>query len=463
MKKKIIIAAVFIIVALITALLIILFSGKVEVSLIGEEKIIINYNEKYKDQGIVLKKNNKEVKRNKYIVGVSNTVDTHTLGEYEVTYKIKYHFKEYTLTRKVIVADLEKPNFETNTNTIRRDYCSKENKNTIEYHAIDNYDGDITDKVKIEEKDDKIIYSIKDSSGNEAVKEVEIVYDDIPENKFVLNGDEIIYVELNRDFNDPGASYLDGCGNPIEGDIKVNSNVDTKKEGEYVVNYMLNGTQVISRKVIVYEKKYAPKTIYLTFDDGPGPYTQSILDTLAKYNVKATFFVTNQFPTYQAMIGEEHKQGHVIAVHTYTHRYDVVYSSVGAYFNDFDQMNEIIHSYTGYYSTLFRFPGGSSNTVSRRYASGVVSQIAQTANNLGYTYFDWNLDSRDAEGFDSVSIYNNIINGVENCSACVVLMHDVKAPTADALDSILAELKKRGYTFATLDSASPTAHHRIQN
>ena len=463
MKKYIFTGIIFVSIVLITMYLVIDYNRKLDITLIGDNNIKVNYNQKYQEQGIVVKKGNKEVKRNRYNVGVANNVNTHSLGEYEVIYKIKYHNREYTLIRTVEVVDLEAPNFETNVDVLRRDYCTKENKNKIEYHAIDNYDGDITNKVEIEEKEDEIIYKIQDSSGNKAMKKIRIEYDDIPEDKFVLNGEEIAYVELNREFKDPGASYLDGCGNPKEANIKVEGSVDTKKEGEYTLTYTLNDKEKITRKVIVYERHYSPKTIYLTFDDGPGPYTQGILDTLAKYNVKATFFVTNQFPAYQNMIGEEFKQGHVIAVHTYSHNYGIVYSSVDAYFNDFNQMNEIIKNYTGSYSNLFRFPGGSSNTVSYRYSPGVVSAIAARANSLGYIYFDWNLDSRDAEGMDSWSIYNNVVNGTDNCSACVVLMHDVKAPTAEALDSILAELKARGYTFATLDQSSPTAHHRIQN
>ena len=356
-KKYFIIGVAFVLVVLTTMILVIISSGKVDVSLVGNEKIKINYNQKYTEQGIVLKKGNKEVKRSKYDVEVSNNVDPHNLGKYEVIYKIKYNHKEYTIKRTIEVSDLEKPNLETNVDTLYRDYCTKENKNNIEYHAVDNYDGDITDKVKIEENEDKITYSVEDSSGNKTEKVIKIQYDDKPDNKFFLNGDEITYVELNREYKELGASYTDGCGNPLEGSIKTIGTVNTKKEGEYSITYILNNHDKLTRKVIVYEKHYAPKTIYLTFDDGPGPYTQSILDTLDKYKVKATFFVTNQFPAYQNMMAEEHKRGHVVAVHTYSHRYEVVYQSVEAYFNDFNQMNELMKNKTGSDWSLFRCVG----------------------------------------------------------------------------------------------------------
>lgn len=463
MKKYIIPGLTFTLIFLITLILVIDYNRKLDISLIGDESIKVNYNQKYTEQGIVIKKGSKIVQRNKYIVGVSNNVDTHKMGQYEVVYNVKYHNREYVIKRTVEVTDLEEPNLNINSDVVYKDYCTKESKNEIVYHAIDNVDGDLTDKVEIEETEDEIIYRVSDEAGNVAIKTVSIEYDSIPEKKFVLNGAEVTYVELNHPYNEEGASYLDGCGNLLPGDIKIEGSVNSKEEGEYTITYTLNDDLKLERKVIVFERHYPPKTIYLTFDDGPGPYTEGILNTLDKYNVKATFFVTNQFPAYQAWIGEEYNRGHKIAVHTFSHRYEIVYSSVDAYFNDFNQMNEIIKSYTGLYTNLFRFPGGSSNTISARYSWGVVSQIAATANNLGYIYFDWNLDSRDAEGFDSWSVYNNVVNGSDNCSECVVLMHDIKPATAEALDSMLAELTSRGYTFKTLDESSPTAHHRIQN
>ena len=81
--------------------------------------------------------------------------------------------------------------------------------------------------------------------------------------------------------------------------------------------------------------------------------------------------------------------------------------------------------------------------------------------NRGYVYFDWNLSSGDAAGYNSDKIYRAVVNGVEGCSSCVVLMHDIKKTTANALDSILATLTAKGYTFATLNESSPTSHHSI--
>ena len=204
------------------------------------------------------------------------------------------------------------------------------------------------------------------------------------------------------------------------------------------------------------------KTIYLTFDDGPGQYTQKILNVLAKYDVKATFFVTNQFPKYVYLIKNEKEAGHAVAVHTYTHNYNV-YRSVDTYVSDFNKMNNLIEKYTGSKSNIFRFPGGSSNTVSRSYAKGVVKKIANKMTSMGYKYFDWDVSSGDASGASRSAIYKNVVNGASKCSKCVILMHDIKSNTANELDNILKTLTSKGDRFGTLNSSSPTVHHTIVN
>ena len=128
-------------------------------------------------------------------------------------------------------------------------------------------------------------------------------------------------------------------------------------------------------------------------------------------------------------------------------------------------MNEIIKNQTGSYTKIFRFPGGSSNTVSKSHSKGVVTAIAQEMTNRGYVYFVWNLASSDADGKTSTEkIINTVINHVDSCRYdCVILFHDYKTITADALDPILAELTSRGYTFYTLNENSPETHSTIRN
>ena len=438
-------------------------SRDVEVKLIGNEIVSISVGSSYSDAGFMVTNNNKEVDKEKIEYTTHNTVDEDNIGEYKITYEIEYAGKTYELERTVSIIDDIPPVLTVNLDTILKDYCTRKNKNELEYSAIDNYDGDITDKIEVEEIDSKITLKVADSSGNEAVKEVDVSLSSKPKSVLKLNGNSTIKVALNGIYNEQGASYQDGCGNIINKNITISGEVDTSREGEYTITYTYNN-ETIKRKIIVYiPTNNSDKVIYLTFDDGPGAYTRKILDTLAKYNVKATFFVTHQFANYIPLLADEYNEGHTVAVHTYTHKYDVVYQSFDAYLNDFNKMNDVILEYTGTRSSLFRFPGGSSNTISRHYGTGIVSEVANKMTELGYVYFDWNVSSNDAGGANSTQIYNNVVNGVESCKNCVVLMHDIKLTTANALDNILNTLTNKGYQFAALSVDSPTAHHRINN
>lgn len=462
MKKKWIIISIILFFVIIVSVTLIIKINKVEIKLNGSQTLTVNVLSNYEEPGVYVKKGFKKVKEDKYIVATKNEVDTNKIGTYDATYIIKFEKKEYTLKRTIQVVDKEAPILNVNIDELERDYCTKNNLNTLEYNAQDNYDKDITEKITTEEIDDKLIISVKDSSDNETKKEIPIKYTEKPANQFSLNGNDVVYIALNNPYNEEGAKLTDGCGNQLEADIKISGEANTSQTGDYQITYELEGYDTLTRKVNVYEIHYDPKTIYLTFDDGPGAYTRSILDTLNKHNVKATFFVTNQYPGYQNLIADEYNSGHTVAVHTYTHNYNV-YSSVDTYINDFNQMNEIIKNYTGSYANQFRFPGGSSNTVSRNYSIGVVRQIADEMTRRGYIYYDWNVDSQDAAGAWTDAVYNNVINGTNNCTSCIVLMHDIKQPTAESLDRIITTLKQRGYTFAALTVGSPTSHHGINN
>ena len=205
------------------------------------------------------------------------------------------------------------------------------------------------------------------------------------------------------------------------------------------------------------------KIVYLTLDDGPSDNTQAVLDILDKYNAKATFFVTGEMPEYKDMIKAAYDKGHTIGMHTYSHDYAKVYASVDAYFQDLDQIGQMVQEEIGYVPCFIRFPGGSSNTVSKKYTAGIMSTLVQEVQNRGYQYYDWNGSSGDgsvrtteelvaqATSFDS----NNII----------LLCHDShgKQTTVEALPQIIEHYQSLGYTFKALDRDSFVAHHGVNN
>ena len=204
-------------------------------------------------------------------------------------------------------------------------------------------------------------------------------------------------------------------------------------------------------------------TIYLTFDDGPGPYTEKLLDILKEHDVKVTFFTTHVFPQYESMIKRAAKEGHAIGIHSYSHDYTKIYASSEAYWNDFNAMQEVIVKQTGEETTLMRFPGGSSNTVSKD-TPGIMTQLVKEAGAKGLSYFDWNVASGDAGATTSGDdVLQNCKVGAANHKNAVILCHDVKEYTVNAMDAFITWAKENGYAFAALTPESDGAHHQIFN
>lgn len=204
------------------------------------------------------------------------------------------------------------------------------------------------------------------------------------------------------------------------------------------------------------------KVIYLTFDDGPGPYTKKLLNYLRSYNVKATFFVTNQNPNYIYLLKEMAADGHAIGVHSLTHKWSI-YSSTNSYLKDFNAMHDIIKKQTGIDTKIFRFPGGTNNTVSRSYARGIMTTLNRTMSEKGYLNFDWNVDCRDTQGYNASQIAQTTIGQIRNQKQSVVLMHDIKYSTVEAVPTIIRFAKNNGYTFKVIDESAPIVRFRPAN
>ena len=202
--------------------------------------------------------------------------------------------------------------------------------------------------------------------------------------------------------------------------------------------------------------------IYLTFDDGPGSETPRLLEILDKYNAKATFFVVNT--PFAETIQQISYGGHALAMHTATHDFEKIYSSEEAYFDDLEKIESVIEQYAGYRPHLLRFPGGSSNQVSKQYSEGIMTALTQRVQEKGYAYHDWNVDSCDAGGASTPEeVYHNVIEGCRTRTSSVVLMHDIKSYTIDAIEDILIWGQANGYTFEAMTTETPAVHHNVQN
>ncbi len=192
----------------------------------------------------------------------------------------------------------------------------------------------------------------------------------------------------------------------------------------------------------VYKKMDTEKKIIaLTFDDGPHPkQTPAILDILKKYNIKATFFVVGEnaeyYPETMKRLCEE---GHEIGNHTFSH-VDIRKTKRNSLIDDIQKNHDIIKKYNNSEPTLLRPPGGVLNT-----------DIKDIANSFGYNIILWNIDTRDWSHESVDSIENNILKNIENGS--IILFHDYilnPTPTPEAINKIIPELQKEGYTFVTV-------------
>lgn len=203
------------------------------------------------------------------------------------------------------------------------------------------------------------------------------------------------------------------------------------------------------------------KQIYLTFDDGPSSNTDRILDILKEYDVKATFFVVGKtdeqsVKAYQRIIEE----GHTLAMHSYSHKYNEIYESRESFIADLEQLQEYLYQVTGVWSRFYRFPGGSSNTVSKTDMQELIAYLSET----GITYFDWNIASGDAVSgqLDADSIVKNCMDGIEGHNECMILMHDAsdKNTTVEALPEIISQIQDRGDAvfLPVTDETVPVQH-----
>jgi peptidoglycan/xylan/chitin deacetylase (PgdA/CDA1 family) len=206
------------------------------------------------------------------------------------------------------------------------------------------------------------------------------------------------------------------------------------------------------------------KTVYLTIDDGPSEMTQQVLDILDKYGCKATFFVVGHNDDYFPMIAEAYKRGHTIGLHTYSHDYAYVYSSTDAYFEDLDEIGQVVKEQIGYVPCFIRFPGGSSNEISASYSAGIMSTLVDQVQDRGYQYYDWNLSVGDGSEHTTEEIIGYGTEGGDE-ENIMLLCHDsaTKQTTVDALPAIIEHYQSLGYTFEAINRDSWVCHHGVNN
>lgn len=294
-------------------------------------------------------------------------------------------------------------------------------------------------------------------------KTITIKEDKTPPN-IDLNGKETLTTTVGKEVEIPAPVITDDCNTKVK--VKTTGKVDFTTAGNYELKYEAkdsSGNLATATRIV----KVIPENtgvIYLTFDDGPSEYTNQLLDILKKYNVKVTFFVTGSGS--DDALRREYEEGHAIGLHTFVHSYQYVYQSVDVFMSDIYRIQDRVKNATGHTSYLMRFPGGSSNTVSASYDGGthIMSKLVDEVERQGFSYFDWNVSSGDAGGaYSSDAVYENVVNNLRPNGNSVVLQHDSKQFSIEAVERIIQYGLANGYTFSKLDANSPGMHHGVNN
>jgi peptidoglycan/xylan/chitin deacetylase (PgdA/CDA1 family) len=190
-----------------------------------------------------------------------------------------------------------------------------------------------------------------------------------------------------------------------------------------------------------------------------------VLDTLADYDVKATFFVVKRSSRYDELLIRTAAEGHTIGLHTYSHNYNQIYASLEAYLEDLQRISDHVFGLTGIRSMILRFPGGSSNLISD-FNPGIMTKVTAKVNELGYHYFDWNVSSGDGDSTNTADfIVERSLARIKRGKVNVVLYHDGggSAETAEALPLILDYLISINALILPITMDTPVIQHNVQN
>lgn len=435
--------------------------------LTGEEHISVEFGEEYTEQGAAAAVDGEAYDA----VSITGYVDVQTVGEYVITYTAVYGEQTETVQRTVSVVDTKAPEIVLEYIEGYFTYPGFEYEDEG-YSAFDNYDGDLTASVERTVDGETVTYTVTDSSGNVARAQRTITFCDVSEPILKLSGAREITITAGTKYSEPGYTATDYVDGDLTEQVKISGSVNIYLPGTYTLRYTVTngqGNSTEQTRTVVVEGLVQPeavdpgdKVVYLTFDDGPSKYTLDLLEVLEKYNVKATFFVVGSMSV--GYLDEIADGGHAIGIHSMTHKYADIYCSEEAYFEDLYECQQLIYDKTGILTTLIRFPGGSSNTVSRSYSEGIMSRLVVAVEAQGFQYFDWNVNSNDAGGTTtSDGVFQNVISGIQKNNVSVVLQHDIKKYSVAAVEQIIQWGLANGYTFLPLDSSSPDCHSKVNN
>ncbi len=392
----------------------------------------------------------------------SKNVKIGELGEYTVIFQ----YQDEKAEMKLKVVDTKAPRVQLKNLTIAQNQNIKaedlvkkivdETKTKVSF--ANHYDFSTVGQLQVQ-------VVVQDEAGNRTTEKatIEVVKDEkapvIVANSFsVKKGDKVDllkYVTIRDDYDQNPKLVIEKNG------------FDVNKNGTYTIKYIatdFSGNKSEKEVKVFVKDKVVEKIVYLTFDDGPSKFTPQVLEILKKYDCKASFFITGMNSSYYKYIKVAHNQGHTIGLHTFSHKYNKVYASINEYFKDLDKIGQLAKEYIGFVPKYIRFPGGSSNTVSRRHTKGIMTKLTKMVEEKGYQYYDWNAENGD--GYTKMDKSEMIRRATSSSSNQVmILMHDAngKQSTVDTLPTIIKYYQDRGYVFKAIDDSTPIYHQHVNN
>ena len=285
----------------------------------------------------------------------------------------------------------------------------------------------------------------------------------------VLKGRGELLWPCGRPFTDPGYRAYGADGEDRSEDVRTEGRVTVWRVGEYTLRYTLSDgdTELASAERLVrVVPQHLPETVQppngticLTFDDGPCPYTAEVLDILAKYGVKATFFIVGSQTKYLDILPRILAEGHTIGIHCNDHLgMGWIYKNEENYFSDLMAVQELIHDKTGTYAHVLRFPGGGRTA---SYLAGTLDggyqELYAMLADLGIRAYDWNVQPESADK-TTESIITEFTHPSAPYDYAVVLQHDTRYFSVMALEQMIEWALNEGYTFSALNESFPEVH-----
>ena len=233
------------------------------------------------------------------------------------------------------------------------------------------------------------------------------------------------------------------------------------KDADATVNTTDSTAQKTTKKTTTYKtgavtgyygEYQGKKLVALTFDDGPGPYTERLLDEMQKRDVKATFFVLgNRVGDYPELIKRMDAEGHSIGNHSYSHP-NLTKLSYSAIAKNMNKTADKIEDLIGRRPDVMRCPGGSCNDNVKKYAK---------SENIPIIY--WGVDTRDWESRNVNAIMKKSFGSSGISDGSIVLMHDIHKTSVDATIKMMDRLIDEGYTFVTVPELLMARHNEIRS